>query len=53
MNWEYLIVAVAVFPLFMLLLTRFIQFENHTKRVDLLEVKYAIPIDESILKETG
>jgi MFS transporter, PAT family, beta-lactamase induction signal transducer AmpG len=53
MSWEYLLVAVAVFPLCMLLLTRFIQFENHTKRVDLLEVKYAIPVDESILKEIG
>lgn len=53
MSWEYLLAAIVIFPLIMLVLTRFIHFENHTKRVDLLEDKYAIPIDESILKDTA
>jgi hypothetical protein len=37
----------------MLILTSFIHFENHTKLVDLLDAKYAIPIDESLIKETA
>ncbi len=53
MSWEYLLATIVIFPLIMLALTRFIHFDNHTKRVDMLDVKYAIPLDESILKETG
>lgn len=53
MSWEYLLAASAVFPLIMLALTSFIHFENHTKRVDMLDVKYAIPLDESIIKVTA
>ncbi len=53
MSWQYLLAVAAVFPLIMLGLTSFIHFENHTKRVDMLEVKYAIPVDESTLKETA
>ncbi len=53
LSWEYVLLAITVFPLIMLVLTSFIHFENHTKRVDILDAKYEIPIDESILKETA
>jgi MFS transporter, PAT family, beta-lactamase induction signal transducer AmpG len=53
MSWEFVLATAAVFPLVMLVLTSFIRFESHTKRVDLLDVKYAIPIDESLIKETA
>lgn len=52
MSWEYLLIMVAVFPLIMLVLTPFIHFENHARRVDILDTKYVIPLDESILKGT-
>jgi MFS transporter, PAT family, beta-lactamase induction signal transducer AmpG len=48
MSWELVLATAAVFPLVMLVLTSFIHFESHTKRVDLLDVKYAIPINESL-----
>jgi PAT family beta-lactamase induction signal transducer AmpG len=53
MSWEYLLAASAVFPLIMLALTSFIRFENHTKRVEMLDVKYAIPLNEELMKETA
>jgi hypothetical protein len=34
-------------------LTSFIHFENHTKRVDMLDEKFAIPVDKLLLKETA
>jgi MFS transporter, PAT family, beta-lactamase induction signal transducer AmpG len=52
MSWQSLLAVAAVFPLIMLGLTSFIHFENHTKRVDMLDVIYAIPVGELTLKET-
>jgi len=53
LTWEYIMAAYVLFPFVMLLLTPFIHFENHTKRVDILDEKYAIPIDETTIKETA
>lgn len=40
LDWEYVILAYIIFALVMLLLMKFIHFENHQKRVDELELKY-------------
>lgn len=53
LSWQFIIAIVVVFPLFMLILTPFIHFENHTKRVDLLDRKYDIPVNELTIKETA
>ena len=39
-DWEYLILTYMIFPLVMLVLMRFINFEKHQKRVDELELKF-------------
>jgi hypothetical protein len=43
--------AYVLFPFVMLILTPFIHFENHTRRVDMLDEKFAIPVDKLLLKE--
>lgn len=53
LSWEYIIAIAVIFPLVMLILTPFIHFENHTKKVEMLDHKYEIPVDESKLKETA
>ena len=53
LSWEYIMAAYVLFPFLMLSLTPFIHFENHTKRVDLLDEKFAIPVDKLLLKETA
>ena len=53
LSWEYIMAAYVLFPFVMLALTPFIHFENHTKRVDLLDEKFAIPVDKLLLKETA
>jgi MFS transporter, PAT family, beta-lactamase induction signal transducer AmpG len=53
LSWEYIMAAYVLFPFLMLSLTPFIHFENHTKRVDMLDEKFAIPVDKLLLKETA
>ena len=44
-------VTYVLFPFLMLALTPFIHFENHIKKVDMLDEKFAIPVDKLLLKE--
>jgi MFS transporter, PAT family, beta-lactamase induction signal transducer AmpG len=44
MSWEYVLAASVAFPLIMLALTPFFNFETHLIRVGLLEAKYTIPV---------
>ncbi len=39
-NWEYVILSYVIFAAVMLVLIRFVNFENHQKRIDELEIKY-------------
>ena len=41
LDWEFVILAYIVFALAMLVLMKFINFKNHQKRVDQLELKYS------------
>jgi PAT family beta-lactamase induction signal transducer AmpG len=47
-NWEYVILSYIIFVFVMLVLMKFIYFENHEKRVDELELKFNETTEQAI-----